>query len=76
MGLINIGFASIDHEEFKKAAELIWLTSISNHRNNILRLVMVHLLPSLSIGHATIPKVVRKVDCVQELFLWQQIFHS
>ena len=35
MGLINIGFASIDHEEFKKAAELIWLTSISNHRNNI-----------------------------------------
>ena len=35
LGLINIGFASIDHEEFKKAAELIWLTSISNHRNNI-----------------------------------------
>jgi phosphoheptose isomerase len=35
LGLINIGFASIDHEEFKKAAELIWMTSISNHRNNI-----------------------------------------
>ena len=35
LGLINIGFASIDHDEFKKAAELIWLTSISNHRNNI-----------------------------------------
>lgn len=35
MGLINIGFASIDHEEFKKAAELIWMTSISNYRNNI-----------------------------------------
>jgi D-sedoheptulose 7-phosphate isomerase len=35
LGLINIGFASIDHEEFKKAAELIWLTSVSNHRNNI-----------------------------------------
>jgi D-sedoheptulose 7-phosphate isomerase len=35
MGLINIGFASINHEEFKKAAELIWLTSISNYRNNI-----------------------------------------
>ena len=35
LGLINIGFASIDHEEFKKAAELIWITSISNHRNNI-----------------------------------------
>ena len=29
LGLINIGFASIDHEEFKKAAELIWMTSIS-----------------------------------------------
>lgn len=35
LGLINIGFASIDHDEFKKAAELIWLTSISNYRNNI-----------------------------------------
>ena len=35
LGLINICFASIDHEEFKKAAELIWMTSISNHRNNI-----------------------------------------
>jgi len=35
MGLINIGFASIDHDEFKKAAELIWMTSISNYRNNI-----------------------------------------
>ena len=35
MGLINIGFASINHEEFKKAAELIWMTSISNYRNNI-----------------------------------------
>jgi phosphoheptose isomerase len=35
LGLINIGFASIDHDEFKKAAELIWMTSISNHRNNI-----------------------------------------
>ncbi len=35
LGLINIGFASIDQEEFKKAAELIWMTSISNHRNNI-----------------------------------------
>ena len=35
LGLINIGFASIDHEEFKTAAELIWMTSISNHRNNI-----------------------------------------
>lgn len=35
LGLINIGFASIDHDEFKKAAELIWLTSLSNHRNNI-----------------------------------------
>jgi len=35
LGLINSGFASIDHEEFKKAAELIWMTSISNHRNNI-----------------------------------------
>ncbi len=35
LGLINIGFASIDHDEFKKAAELIRLTSISNYRNNI-----------------------------------------
>ena len=35
MGLINIGFASIDHNEFKKAAELIWMTSISNYRSNI-----------------------------------------
>lgn len=33
--LVNIAFASIDHEQFRKAAELIWLTSISNHRNNI-----------------------------------------
>lgn len=32
---VNIAFASIDHDQFKKAAELIWLTSISNHRNNI-----------------------------------------
>lgn len=32
---VNIAFASINHEQFKKAAELIWLTSISNHRNNI-----------------------------------------
>jgi len=35
MGLINIGFASIDHNEFKKAAELIRMTSISNYRSNI-----------------------------------------
>ncbi len=35
LGLVNIGFASIDHDEFKKAAELIWMTSLSNHRNNI-----------------------------------------
>lgn len=35
LSTINIGFASIDHEQFKKAAELIWLTSISNLRNNI-----------------------------------------
>lgn len=32
---VNIAFASIDHDQFKEAAELIWLTSISNHRNNI-----------------------------------------
>lgn len=29
------GFNSISLSEFEKAAELIWLTSISNHRNNI-----------------------------------------
>lgn len=29
------GFNSISMSEFEKAAELIWLTSISNHRNNI-----------------------------------------
>lgn len=29
------GFNSISLPEFEKAAELIWLTSISNHRNNI-----------------------------------------
>lgn len=34
-GLVNIAFASIDHEQFRRAAELIWITSISNHRNNI-----------------------------------------
>ena len=32
---VNIGFASINHDKFKKAAELIWMTSISNYRNNI-----------------------------------------
>jgi len=32
---VNIGFASINHDQFKKAAELIWMTSISNYRNNI-----------------------------------------
>lgn len=32
---VNIAFASIDHDQFKKAAELLWLTSISNYRNNI-----------------------------------------
>jgi len=35
MGKVNIGFASINHDQFKKAAELIWMTSISNYRNNI-----------------------------------------
>lgn len=29
------GFGSIDRVAFEKAAELIWLTSISNYRNNI-----------------------------------------
>ena len=29
------GFNSISLSEFEKAAELIWLTSVSNHRNNI-----------------------------------------
>ena len=32
---VNIAFASIDHDQFKEAAELLWLTSISNYRNNI-----------------------------------------
>lgn len=32
---VNVAFASIDHDQFKKAAELLWLTSISNYRNNI-----------------------------------------
>lgn len=32
---VNIAFASLDHEQFRRAAELIWMTSISNYRNNI-----------------------------------------
>lgn len=34
-GEISKGFASIDHDAFRKAGELLFLTSISNHRNNI-----------------------------------------